>query len=413
MKLWRLLTDRISQAILALKDNRLRTLLSIIGIAIGISAVMAVETISKGGSHLVFSELETFGLNSVWVYRDKNDKDPHRQVREGTGIDLEDFLALRDCCSAVKRMSPVVHPKDSPIIQTVNKYSNAAVRGVGRDYLAINNDVLTLGRDFRQREITSRHRVAIVGPTAIADLFKATDNPIGRELRIGRQKFTVIGVLKEKSRDFLASIGSAGGQDANNRILIPYSSLFQINGNEEINMLRVESVSLDQSDLAGRQLITVLQRRNEKYFQYKTETMASYIGTTQRILNGVSVIGIVAASISLLVGGMGIMNIMSTSVLERTREIGLRKALGARRSDILWQFLLEAAVISTIGGLLGLALGVGASMVLASLTAFPVSLSPVTVLIALGASVLVGILSGMLPARNAARLKPVDALRYE
>lgn len=406
--------DRLLQAFYALRDNRLRSVLSIIGIAVGIAAVMAVGTVSKGGSYLIFSELKTFGLNSVWVYRDRNDKDPNRLVRQGSGLDSYDYEALqRHCCSAVLHLSPVVTGHNRSVIQTRNKYSNAQIYGVNPDYLLINNDHITHGRNFREHDIKRNRAVAIVGPAVVSDLFGEGVNPVGREIRIGLRRFTVIGLLEGKSRDFLASIGSAGGQDANNRILIPFSLYQQINGSKSINFLHIQAVSVDEAKHASDQVIAFLERRNGKNYKYTSQTMASYINTAQRILDGVAMIGIVAASISLLVGGLGIMNIMSTSVLERTREIGLRKAIGASERDILFQFLMEAIVISTAGGMIGLCLGAGASVVLAMVTGFPLAPSPIVIVIALLVSAVVGVASGFLPARRASRLHPVEALRYE
>jgi len=407
--------DRFSQALYALKDNRRRTLLSILGIAIGIAAVMAVSTISKGGNYLIFSELETFGLNSAWVFRDRGDKDPHRMVRQGSGIDNDDYQALTSgCCPAVRRISAVLHGTlgKRVVIQAINRYSNAQMLGVDISLTTIANDVVVQGRPFRARDIASRRAVAILGPTAAADLFGGA-SAIGREFRIGNRKFTAIGVLEDKSRDFLASIGSSGGQDANNRILIPYTTLQQMQGHKQISYLQAEAVTQAQANAAAEQIIAVLKRHNGRNYAYKSETMATYITTTARILNGVAMVGIIAASVSLLVGGMGIMNIMSTSVLERTREIGLRKAVGARRRDIMLQFLLEAVVISTLGGIIGLILGTGASIILAEVTDFPLAPSFSVIVIALVVSVTVGIVSGYLPARRAARLHPVEALRYE
>jgi ABC-type antimicrobial peptide transport system permease subunit len=408
------LLDGFAQALYALKDNRLRTLLSVLGIAVGIAAVMAIGTISKGGTYLVFSELETFGLHSVWVFRDRQDKDPHRLVRTGSGINQDDYQAiLANCCTAVKRVSAIVDDEKRPLIQNANRYSNAKIQGIDYTYPAINHDVIVQGRGFRKQDIISRRAVAILGPNASKDLFGSSNSPIGKEFRIGTAKFSVIGVLQAKSRDFLASIGSAGGEDANNRILIPYTRYQQLLGHKEVSYLQAEAVSLEQAETAASQLIDLLNWRNGRNFTYRSETMASYIKTTKRILNGVSMVGVVAASMSLLVGGMGIMNIMSTSVLERTREIGLRKAVGARRRDILFQFLLEAALISTFGGVMGLILGSVASLVLAMVTGFPLAPSLNVVLVALSISVGIGVISGYLPARRAVRLHPVTALRYE
>ncbi len=406
--------DRLIQAFYALRDNRLRSVLSVLGIAVGIAAVMAVGAVSKGGSYLVFSELETFGLNSVWVYRDRNDKDPNRRIRKGTGLDNYDYYALKDsCCSVMEKITPMVFSSERNIIQTGNRYSNARVSGVNSDYLDINNDHLIYGRNFRPIDIKRRRASALIGPTVVEDLFGKDSNPVGKDIRIGLRRFTVIGVLEEKSRDFLASIGSAGGQDANNRILIPFTLFQQMNGSKAINFFHLKARSLEEADLLSEQAKAFLKRRNGKNYQYKTETMATYIGTADRILSGVAMIGVIAASISLLVGGLGIMNIMSTSVLERTREIGLRKAIGASQTDILMQFLLEAIVISTVGGSLGLVLGASASIILAMITGFPLTPTPLVILIALVVSVIVGVASGFLPARRASRLHPVEALRYE
>ncbi len=407
--------DGIGQAVWALKDNRLRTILSILGITIGISAVMAVGTISKSGHYLIFNELETFGLKSVWVFRSNDEKDPRRSVRQGTGIESDDLDALHGaCCPAVSRISPIVNNyRTRMLVRAGNRFSNARITGVGADYAAINNDDLSAGRNFRPDDIRRHRDVAVIGPTVAEDLFGDASDLIGKEIRIDDKKYAIIGLLERKSRDFLASIGSAGGQDANNRILIPYTS-FQVQlGRKEIQVLQAEAAELAQADAAVAQIIGVLERLHNHRYTYKSDTMAQYIATSNRILQGVSLIGIVAASISLLVGGMGIMNIVSTSVLERTREIGLRKAVGASRAHILFQFLMESVIISVIGGILGLMLGIAASFVLAWITGFPLTPSWTMVVVALAVSIAVGLLSGFYPARRAAMLRPVIALRYE
>lgn len=410
------LSDLVLQAVWALKDNRLRAILSVMGIAIGITAVMVVGTISKGGREAVFAELQTFGLRSIWVMRDRRVKDPIRVVREGTGVDEGDYLAIRGgCCPAVSRVTPIVSARGTAqLVHAAGKYSDAGVHGVGEDYLAINNDSIRMGRWLGRDDIPRRRNVAVIGPDAQADLFGTYQDPIGKEFRIGAYKFNVIGVLNEKSRDFLSSIGSAGGGNANNRILIPYTVYQEILGTrDEISWLQAEAVELTEAGTAVGQLLAMLKRRHQGRYDYKAETMAQYIATAERILGGVSIVGVIAASVSLLVGGMGIMNIMSTSVLERTREIGLRKAVGAKRRDILAQFLMEAVLISAIGGLMGLVLGIVASVLLAVLAHFPLILSFWGILVAIVVSIAVGLVSGYYPAYRAAMMQPVVALRYE
>ena len=401
------------QAAAALKDNRLRTVLSILGIAIGIAAVMAVGTVGKGGHHLIFSELETFGLRSVWVFRDREEKDPQRAQRKGSGVANADYDAIAaGCCPAVLRATPIVQDQRPPYaIRVGARFSRGRIEGVNEHYVAINNDNIAAGRGLRADDVAAARRVAVIGTDVQADLFGARD-AVGRELRIGDEKFRVVGVLQAKDRGFLASIGSTGGENANDRILIPYRTYQQMRGNKEIDWLQAETRGLEHTDTAVAQITSMLARRHPD-FKYKSITMAQYIATADRILQGVSLIGVIAASVSLLVGGMGIMNIMSTSVLERTREIGLRKALGARRQDILAQFLLEAMLISAIGGVAGVSLGAAASAILAAATGFPLLPSWPMLAIAFFVSIAVGLLSGYYPAHRAARLHPVIALRHE
>jgi putative ABC transport system permease protein len=293
-----------------------------------------------------------------------------------------------------------------------NHYSNGKVIGVGENYIAINNDTLLVGLGFKQDDILRRRNVAIIGQSVVEDIFGNTTEFLGREIRIDGRKYAVIGVLNPKSRDFLASIGS-GGDDPNKRILIPYTVLQLQYGKSDINSIQAEAIEYAQADVAVSQVISVLEHRHNRQFSYRSTTMSQYIETANRILQGVSVIGMLAASISLLVGGMGIMNIVSTSVLERTREIGLRKAVGATRRHILLQFLMESVILSGAGGAIGLLLGVLASIILAWITGFPLMPSVFTVVSAFIVSVGVGLLSGYYPARRAANLRPVVALRYE
>lgn len=411
---WRFFIEILRQSLLAINDNRLRTGLSVIGVMLGIAAVMVVGSISEGGKLSIYAELETFGLRSIWIFRDYVEKDP-TMVRVGTGIDNDDYLAIdAECCPDVKRVTPIIRVGRQPLIHRGGKYTTANLYGVNEDYLDINNDSLAIGRPLRGEDIRRRNYVAIIGSEVQKDLFDDRQNPIGQEILIEQYKFIVVGVLSEKNRDFLASIGSADGKEANGRIMVPYNVFQIIFGRaKDINTLQVESAGLQFSEAAQMQIVNFLNRRHSGAFVYKAKSMEKYIDTTNAILDGVSLIGIIAASVSLLVGGIGIMNIMSTSVLERTREIGLRKAIGARKKDILIQFLLEAVLISGFGGVLGLAVGVAASSVLALVTGFPLATPWVMVFVGLAISVGVGLASGYYPAVRAAALQPTAALRHE
>ena len=409
------LSDIAKQAFASLRDNRLRTLLSIAGIAIGITAVIAIGTVSRGGRFVIFSELETFGLKSLWVARNYQDHDPHRSIRHGTGIDNGDYQAISaECCPSVLHLTPIITDMRLKLpVQLGNRYAQASVLGVDTHYFVINNDSFQRGRGLRPENSTRRHHVAVIGPDIERDLFGEGQDAVGQDIRIGQEKFFIIGVLRGKDRGFLASIGSSGGESANNRVLIPYLTFQQMIGKKQIDYLQADAVSLEQADAAVNQIMRILKRRNRDQFVYRGETMAQYIETANRILRGVSLIGVIAASISLLVGGMGIMNIMSTSVLERTREIGLRKAVGATQSDVLLQFLMEAVLISLLGGILGLVLAIIVSYGLVLATGFPLAPSWITIVIALCVSIAVGLISGFYPAYRASSLRPVVALRYE
>ncbi|WP_028025709.1 ABC transporter permease [Enterovibrio calviensis] len=412
MKRLRVLVDLFREARFAMVENWGRSMLSMIGIAVGIAAVMTVDAVSTGGKAFVMQELETFGLKSVWVYRTQSNKDPHKRTRTGTGINNNDLIALQgDCCPSVSLISPIVTPRErAPIVQAGNRYSNSQVIGVNRDFLTINNDQLRIGRGIREVEIRNRRPVAIIGETVISSLFPGITNPIGRTFRISGREYQIIGVLRSKSRDLLASIGSAGG-DVNNRILVSYPLVQAMNGNDDISYIQAEASTVDTAEAAAAQLKGVLSRRYHGVFEYESETLASYIKTTDNILGGVTIIGIIAASSALIVGAIGVAGIMSTAVAERTREIGIRAAIGAHRSHIMIQFIVESVLICLIGGSFGLAVGLLIGFVLDFFTGFPLFPGIGGISIALCVSILVGFVAGYLPARRAAQMKPVDALR--
>jgi len=406
----------INQSLQSIRENRLRTTLSILGVTIGIMAVIIVGTISQGGSKVIFSELQTFGLKSLWIFRDHNDDDPNKATRIGTGINNYDLNIIENgCCRSISLITPIVNSsKLSPYINKNGNFSKSAISGVGINYLRINNDKLTSGRNFRKDDITKNRNLIIIGSEIKQKLFPNQASVLGSTLRIESRKFTIIGIIKNKSRDFLSSIGSNSEEDINSRILIPYTTFQSMLGlKKEISLLQAESVSIENAKKAATEITNILDRHHSNKFKYRSETMAQYIETANHILRGVSVIGIIAASVSLIVGGMGIMNIMTTSVIERTREIGLRKAVGAQENHILYQFIIESIFISSIGGFLGLIIGLLGSFLIAILASFPLTPSWEMIVIALVTSIFVGVISGYYPAMRAAKMQPVTALRYD
>jgi len=412
---WRLWMDVGLQAWYSLGDRRFRTLLSVLGIAIGVAAVTLIDVVTHGGRQVVFAELQTFGLRSVWISRDRKLVDPLKAQRTGTGIDNTDYESLRQssCCVAIARVSPLVlgPATMSHIARAGRGFSQVQIEGVDEAYVAINNDRIVRGRAFTAADVDRARPVVIIGAKVRDDLFGPAVDPIGRELRLDNRGFEVIGVLASKDRSLLTSIGS--GQDANGRLLMPYTRLQAMQGTNQIDVLQGEVREGISAKLAAQSVADFLARHHREAYSYRVDTMEEYVQTANNILQGVAVIGIVAASVSLFVAGLGILNIMSTAVLERTREIGVRKALGGSERDIMLQFLLEAGFISLFGGVAGLVLGGLACVAIARVTHFPLDPAMLFNGLALLVAIGVGLVSGLYPAYRASTLKPVEALRYE
>jgi len=408
--------EDLRQAFSAIKENRLRTIMSITGIAVGIASVMTVGVVSQSGKDYIYSELSTYGLNSLWVYRKWEDDNPFSSQREGRGITNEDYEVLKgkSCCPSVLSISPKVYPDDWMInLRVGNTFNRSSVEGVDVDYLKINNDEIASGRGFRKKDIIRRQNVALIGIKTKTLLFGEMVNPLGKSLYLGDTKFVIVGVLKEKNRDFLSAIGATQGYDENDRLLIPYTRYQQILGTKDIHTLRAEAINQQSIDFALDEITSILDRRHNQRYEYQTESMREWINTTNNILATISNLGAVSAIVALLIGGIGIFNIMSASVMERTREIGIRKALGATQRDIMVQFLSESMYISVIGGILGSALGGVVLLIMVYLAGFSLTAAWGYLFIAILMSILVGLLAGFFPARHASNLPPAEALRYE
>lgn len=407
--------DVFEQALFSLADNKLRSTLSILGIAVGIGAVMAVGSVTEGVRGYVYDELESYGIRTIWVYRDPEEaKDPNRAIRQGSGIvtdDYEFFRRSNSCCPALKRVTPQVYWAEQKPVRVGSEQYILNTEGVGVEYLDIVNDQLEEGRNFTEKDIERRHPVAIIGPTAAQDMY-GRSNPMGKSFRYFDQKYTVIGVLKRKSRDIIQKV-NADSYDPNKRILIPYTDLQAILGSKDIHTLLGEGYSLEGTVDAMEQVKSALDRKYSGRYKYKTENMQRWIDNAEEYISKMQMTGLSFAALALFVGGMGIMNIMSTSVIERTREIGIRKALGAQYTDIRFQFLMEATVVSTVGGAIGLMLGIIATIVIGFFAGYDFYPSWIIGAVAIMVSAIVGMLSGFFPARHAARLNPVEALRHE
>ncbi|MBI5368441.1 MAG: ABC transporter permease [Planctomycetes bacterium] len=405
------LLESLRTALQAMRVNKFRTGLTLLGVLIGVASVLAIGAIGQSGKRLIMEELETFGTTSLWVSR-RHDQSPTRTERHGWAITNDDLAEIVARCDRVRRVSPM-YGAWGKWARVGSKYARCRIIGVSADYASINNEALRSGRFLVPGDVAERRKVCVIGTEIQKALFGADADPGGAWLDIGMGKFQIVGVLAPKNRDFLASIGSLGGETANDRVVIPYTTFQTRFGLHEIEVVQAQALSVDEAETAARQVCELLALRHGGRFEYKSETMKQYIDTTNKVVGVAWWVALVAAGISLVVGGIGIMNIMTSSVMERVREIGVRKAVGAKDRDILLQFLVEAVVISVSGGVLGLGVGVGATLAIEVLFERPIALSWYFLTLGFGVSVVTGIISGLYPAWRAALMDPVYALRYE
>jgi len=381
-----------------------------LGIIIGVAAVIIIGSISISGKKIIFDELTTFGLKSVWIWTDY-DEEMGKDRTFGSGIVTGDAKEILKACRSVKRITPVISRQGIPA-----KYGNLNMRVklycVNEDYTTINNDEIAFGRPLLSNDIRYKSRVCLIGDE-VNDRFFSSRRPLGQTLKVGDQWFTIVGILKRKDRAFINSIAGSGRDSVNSRIVIPISVYQQHYSTREVEALHVEAVSIPLAKMSAMEVVRVLENRHRNRFRYKSETMQQYIEITEKVMRTVSWVGSVAAVISLIVGGIGIMNIMTATVVERTREIGIRKALGASKQDILWQFLMESIWISLFGGSAGTLTGVLTIIVIEIISKNPVTMAYQYIFLALLVSFAVGLFSGIYPAMRAAAMDPVDALRVE
>ena len=410
-----LLTIRV--AFRALGKNKLRAGLTVLGVVIGIAAVTTMVSVGESAGALVQGQLQNLGTNVIFVVPGSSQNRGVREVTVPT-LTAKDSDAIAKECPAVLAASPLVGAAGQVIFGNVN-WRPKELYGVGPDYLTVRNWPLQAGGFFTDADINSGARVCIIGQTLVPKLFQ-TRNPLHQTIRIKNVPFEVIGVLERKGANMV-------GQDQDDIILIPYTTVkkrLQASTFDTVNAILLSARTQQSMVDAENQVRQLLLERHRIHpgeapdFQVKNTTeianmMGIVTGTITMLLSAI-------ASISLLVGGVGIMNIMLVSVTERTREIGIRMAVGARARDILRQFLVESVLLSAIGGVFGVLLGIGASVLItfaintfAGDAKWPVVVSFPAAVIALLFAAAVGMIFGYYPARRASRLDPIDALRYE
>ena len=401
------LRETVGMALNTLRANRLRSLLTMLGIVIGNASVITLVGVGKGAQNLAEGQLNTLGANVLFVVPGNNDS--RRQ-----GIDfpktlvLEDAEAIAEQVPSVKRVVP--HITLSAVLQSGSRSSSSSVSGITPDFISVRRFDVAQGRFIDRRDLDGARNVVVIGPDLREKLLPA-GSAIGRSLRIRDQSFEVIGVM--------ASKGAVFGQNQDEAAYIPLSTMVsKLSGRDptygvSLNFISVEAKDEASTGAAKFQITNLLRQRHnilrEDDFAVRSQKDAlSIVGT---ITGGLTLMLAAIGAISLLVGGIGIMNIMLVSVSERTSEIGLRKAIGARSSDVLSQFLVEALVLSSLGGVIGSALGISAVAAVAAFTPLPASIAAANVLITVGLSGSIGLIFGVLPARRASRLDPITALR--
>ena len=388
--------------------NKLRSLLTMLGIIIGVAAVIALVSIGNGVKQDIENSISSLGSNLLVVLPGAP-RTPGARSSQGSmkSLKISDYEAIAKL-EGVKAASPMTNGSYVVIYQ--NKNWTTSVAGVNANFQDVNNWTMTSGRFFSDKNVQNRERVAVVGQTVVKNLF-ADEDPVGKEIRVKNIPFRVIGVLKSKGNGTM-------GNDQDDTVLIPYTtSMERVEGIDYLR--RVYVVAKDdggidrlQADIENLLRVrhnikdTNLDDFNIQNMKSIMETVAQTTGTFTLFLGAV-------AAISLVVGGIGIMNIMLVSVTERTREIGVRKALGATYSVIVTQFLIEAIVISLMGGFIGIAFGIGASKVIGMVSGMSTVVSVPTIIMSFAFSMAIGLIFGIYPARKAAKLNPIDALHYE
>jgi putative ABC transport system permease protein len=401
----------------ALRKNKLRAGLTVLGVVIGIAAVTTMVSIGQSAGQLVQDQIQGLGTNVFVVFPNAGRSGGARQGLVVT-LTADDVRAMERECPSVMAASPIVGAGGQVIYGNANWSPNELV-GVGTNYLTVRNWPVARGGFFTESDITSAAKVCVIGHTLVAKLFQTT-NPIGETVRIKNIPFTVIGILETKGANMV-------GEDQDNIVLCPYTTVrLRLQGSsfDNIDAIMASARSQVLIDAAAQETHSLFMERHRipdgDTADFEIRTTAE-IASIMGVITGVMTMLLAAiAGISLLVGGVGIMNIMLVSVTERTREIGIRLAVGARSRDILRQFLIEAMLLSSVGGVVGILLGISASVgvmtTINSLTSgskWPIVVSLPAAAVALAFSAAVGMFFGYYPARRASKLDPIDALRYE
>ena len=396
----------VHMALRGLGANKLRAILTMLGVIIGVGAVIVAIAIGQGSREAVFESIQKLGTNVLTVRTGQQRRGQISFGGQNNTLTLADAEAILKQVPTIQRVSPTVDRNLQ--IKYNNKNTNVTVNGSGEFYPVISNHPVAKGRYFNASEIRSYKRVAVLGATTAKDLFDR-QSPLGKTVRIGGQNFEVIGLLKEK--------GGMGFRNPDDAVYVPVTTAMRrLLGVENITGITCQARAFGLMSRAQDAITSLLRKRHKitgETNDFMIFNQADLAETQNAQQDTFSSLITYLAIVSLVVGGIGIMNIMLVSVTERTREIGVRKAIGARRKDILAQFLLEALFLSLVGGLIGVAFGIGGSRFIEQANGWRIAIQPQTVLLAFSFSAVVGVFFGFYPALKASRLHPIEALRYE
>ena len=407
--------DTFRFSLRALGDNKMRASLTMLGIIIGVAAVVIAVSVGQGASANITNSIGQLGSNLLTIIPGNSRVGPGQAGTGGIPQTLKpddaDAILVR-CAATVSAVCPQV--RGSIVAKTGSKTWRTTLTGATPAFASVNNYTLGRGRLLKENDETARARVICIGVTVAKNLFGGADaHCIGQEISINRVRFQVIGLLGSKG-------ASAFGQDQDDIVVMPLSTAMnRVLNQRNVSFISVQCRSESKIALAQEQIISLLRRRHHLLPPFPLDDDFTLISQTQ-ILGVIQTIGGIVtlllagiAAISLTVGGVGIMNIMLVSVTERTREIGIRKALGATESNIRWQFLIESILLSLFGGLGGIAIGFSLSYLAGKISGWPIAPSVISAVLAVGVSASIGIFFGFWPAGKAARLHPIEALRRE
>jgi putative ABC transport system permease protein len=398
-------------ALVAIRRNAVRSALTMLGVIIGVASVIAMIALGSGARAAIDDQIQQQGTNVIYVSAGSFGRGPG-VARGGAGststLTLEDAQTIARDIPLLARMSPMVRGRAQVVAG--NQNWNTSIEGGNEDYIVIRNWPIASGDNFTARDVLVADKVALLGPTVAKTLFPDSD-PVGQIIRVKNLPFRVTGVLTSKGQN-------QWGQDQDDIIIAPYTTVQKkLLGITFIQQVVLSATSSENVEPAAVEITKLMRQRHKiqdpNDDDFTVRTVAEMAATRTEMANTMTMLLMSVASVSLLVGGIGIMNIMLVSVTERTREIGLRMAVGARTRDILRQFLAEAVSLSIVGGAVGVLLGMTVSRLLTSGLGWPTVITPTSIVVAFAFAGAVGVFFGFYPARKAAELDPIEALRYE